>query len=310
VVSFESRRAAEMASLIERHGGVPVRAPTMREVPIERNEHAIRFARSLLGGELDLVILMTGVGTRALIAEAALALDPAGGDAGEATAAAPLERVGAPRSQVPPPRGVAELAAALSSVQVVARGPKPAAALREMSVSRFITVPEPNTWREVLQVVTSLGELRGRRIAVQEYGAPSRELYRGLEEAGAVVTPVPVYRWALPEDTAPLRQALRAIAAGEASIALFTSRAQVEHAFLVAAEEALSEALRTRLARGVVASIGPVCSEALCAEGLVPDLEPEHPKMGHLVKTAAARAGELLARKGARGDEAPPAQSS
>src|SRR3989475_10978942 len=33
VVSFESRRAAEMAELIRNYGGEPIQAPSMREVP-------------------------------------------------------------------------------------------------------------------------------------------------------------------------------------------------------------------------------------------------------------------------------------
>ncbi|WP_437619960.1 uroporphyrinogen-III synthase [Sorangium sp. So ce1151] len=299
VISFESRRAAEMASLIQRYGGVPVTAPTLREVPIERNERALDFARRLAGAEFDLVILLTGVGTRALVAEAAPALEPGQGDGG-----APAQD-GATDAQ-----GVSLIAAALSSVQLVVRGPKPAAALRELGLTRFITVPEPNTWREILDVVGALGDLSGKRIAVQEHGAPSHELYAGLEAAGARVTPVPVYRWALPEDTTALRQALRLLADGGAAITLFTSRAQVEHALLVAAEEGLVDPLRAGLARGVVASIGPVCTEALRAEGIEPDFEPEHPKMGHLVKAAAARAGEILARKGNQADAPAPAQSS
>jgi uroporphyrinogen-III synthase len=281
VVTFESRRAPEMASLIARHGGVPLAAPTLREVPIDRNEHALAFADRLRRGEVDTVVLMTGVGTRALAAEVAPALD------------------------------AAALAAALGRVRVVVRGPKPAAALRELGVTGFTTVPEPNTWREILAVLGALDPLAGRRVDVQEHGAPSHELYAGLEAAGAIVTPVPVYRWALPEDTAPLRRALHDLAEGGVEVALFTSRAQVEHALLIAAEEGIADGVRAALARGVVASIGPVCSEALRAEGIEPDMEPEHPKMGHLVKEAAARAGEILARKAGRGGGAmPPDQSS
>ena len=272
VVTFESRRAAEMASLIQRHGGTPVSAPTLREVAIERNEPALELAALLQRGEVDLVVLMTGVGTRALAAEIAPALDR------EA------------------------FAAALRGVQVVARGPKPGAALRELGVTGFAAVPEPNTWREVLAVLNRVAApLAGKRVVVQEYGMPNRELYAALEAAGAAVTPVPVYKWALPEDTAPLRAALHALARGEIPVALFTSRPQVEHLSIVAAEEGVLEGVRAALGRGVIGSIGPVCSEALRADGLPPDLEPEHPKMGHLVKEAAARAGEILARKGREG---------
>ena len=36
VVSFESRRAKEMAELIRRYGGEPLVAPSMREIAAER----------------------------------------------------------------------------------------------------------------------------------------------------------------------------------------------------------------------------------------------------------------------------------
>jgi uroporphyrinogen-III synthase len=184
--------------------------------------------------------------------------------------------------------------------RLVARGPKPAAALRDLGLSRgaFEVIPEPNTWREIAAAIIAGAARPGARVAVQEHGAPSVELYEALRAAGATVTPVPVYKWALPEDTGPLRAAIAMLAAGEARIALFTSRAQVDHVIAVATEDGRAEALRRSLARGMVASIGPVCSEALRAEGLAPDLEPSHPKMGHLVKEAAERAEEILSSKG------------
>ncbi|UQA61700.1 uroporphyrinogen-III synthase [Polyangium aurulentum] len=271
VVGFESRRAAEMASLIERHGGAAVSAPSLREVALEQPAAALPFAEALAAGRIDVVVLMTGVGTRGLVEAVAPVLD---------------------RSA---------FAAALARTTVVVRGHKPASALRELGVTGFVTVPAPNSFREVLGALDGLGSLAGRRVAVQEYGAPNRELAAGLEARGAEVLPVAVYRYALPEDTAPLRRALHRIAEGEIDIALFTSRAQVEHALLVAGEEGIEERVRARLVRGLVGSVGPVCSEALRLEGLPPDVEPEHPKMGHLVKEAAARAGDILAAKASGG---------
>ena len=275
VVTFESRRFAEMASLVERHGGAPVTAPALREVSLTQNEAALGFARALCARVFDVVVLMTGTGTRALVDEVAPEIDR------EAfvRALTPFTK-GEPRTPL-----------------LIARGPKPAAALRELGIRDFVTVPEPNTWREVLAELAARIPLAGAKVAVQEHGAPSRELYEALADAGAVVTPVPVYKWALPEDTAPLRRALAERARGEAQIALFTSRSQVEHALGVAAEEGIAGALRESLRRGLVGSIGPVCSEALRSEGLPPDVEPEHPKMGHLVKEAAARARLVLASK-------------
>jgi uroporphyrinogen-III synthase len=270
VVSFESRRATEMASLVARHGGIALTAPTIREVTLAGGApEALDLARSLRSGDVDVLVLMTGVGTRALVQAIAAEMPPA------------------------------ELAAVLSSgqVTVVARGPKPAAALRELGVKSFASVPEPNTWREVLAVLESASLVSGRRVAVQEYGEPSKELHDALTQRGAKMVSVPVYRWSLPEDTKPLRAALHELAGGRVDVALFTSRAQVEHALAVAREEGIEPEVRAALCRAVVASIGPVCSETLRAEGFTVDLEPSHPKMGILVKECAERATELARTK-------------
>ncbi|MGA9723272.1 MAG: uroporphyrinogen-III synthase, partial [Candidatus Binatus sp.] len=206
VVAFESRMAAEVATMIERRGGVAIIAPAMREVPLEDNRAALDFAERLLGNEseFDVVIFMTGVGTRALFAA--------------------MET----RHQ----RG--ELVSALAAITTVARGPKPIRAMRELGIEPSIVVPEPNTWREVLSELASRVELKGKRVAVQEYGVSNHELTAGLEARGARVTIVPVYRWTLPADRAPLRAALNAIAAGAADIAIFTSSNQVTNVIQLA----------------------------------------------------------------------------
>jgi uroporphyrinogen-III synthase len=276
VVAFESRRAAEMTSLITRHGGVAIAAPSMREVDLGRDDEARAFARALRQGEMDVLLLLTGVGTRALV------------------------KAIAPEMDAP------ELVERLRAVAVVARGPKPVSALRELGISGFTTVPEPNTWREMLTTLDGCVSLAGKRVYVQEYGAPALELYAGLEERGARVTTVPVYRWSLPVDIRPLEAALQAVARGEVQVSIFTSRAQVDNLLAVARRLGLETEVRTALARTMVASIGPVCSETLVAEGLQPDLEPSHPKMGTLVKEAAERCAEILAHKTATPSEPGP----
>src|SRR5437868_4388323 len=84
----------------------------------------------------------------------------------------------------------------------------------------------------------SKGELRlrGARVAVQEYGVSNPELLSGLRERGAAVTPVPVYHWALPDDCAPIRAAVKSIADGEIDAVLFTTSVQVAHLLQIAAE--------------------------------------------------------------------------
>lgn len=267
VISLESRRAAEMAALIRNLGGEPFVAPSMREAPIGHNEEAFRFAERLFAGGFDMMIFLTGVGTRL------------------------LARALAPRYE---PERFAE---ALRRITVVARGPKPVAALREMGVPVTVAVPEPNTWRELLAAVADRPE---KRVAVQEYGRSNPELLAGLRAQGREVTPVRVYEWDLPEDTGPLREAVRRIAAGAADVALFTTSVQVEHLFRIAAEEGLEEAVREGLRRAVIGSIGPTTTEMLEEYGLKPDVVPSHPKMGFLVQETAARAGRLLeAKRGA-----------
>lgn len=264
VVSFESRRAAEMAELIRRQGGVPFVAPSMREVPIENNAEAFEFAERLFRGEFDLMIFLTGVGTRA------------------------LNKVLASRY---PEEQFAE---ALRKIPVAARGPKPLAALREMKVPVAVTAPEPNTWRELLAALEGRQE---RNIAVQEYGKSNPELLAALRARGANVTPVHVYQWDLPEDLTPLREAVHRIARGEADVAMFTTSIQIPHLFRVANEEGLNETMQQALRRMVIASIGPTTTETLEEFALQPDITPTHPKMGFLVKETAEQAGAILERK-------------
>jgi len=274
VLALESRRAPELAKLIATYGGEPIVAPSMREVPLESNNEALAFVTRLLAGEFDMVVFLTGVGARALLGVAENAHE---------------------RN---------EYVAALQRVKVVARGPKPVAALREIGITPAITAPEPNTWRELLRALDEAGkgsqeiELKGKRVAVQEYGASNPELLDGLRERGAQVTRVPVYQWALPDDLGPLRSAITAIAEGTVDVVLFTTAVQAIHLFQIAAEMKLEEAVRKGLSRTIVASIGPTTSEELERRGIRADLEPSHPKMGFLVKETSEQAPGLLRRKG------------
>ncbi|MDP2606391.1 MAG: uroporphyrinogen-III synthase [Deltaproteobacteria bacterium] len=267
VVSFESRRAKEMAELIRRYGGEPIVAPSMREIPLSENHAALDLLPQLEAGEFDLLILMTGVGTRTL---------------NEAL-----------RTQFPQER----IFAALRKTTLVARGPKPVAVLKELGLEPALTAPEPNTWREVLATLSSGMDLSGKRIAVQEYGIPNPQLVAALESLGASVAPIPIYRWALPEDIGPLRAAIQKISQGEADLALFTNGAQVDHLFRVAAYDKAEDSLRQALRKFVIASVGPVCTQVLEQFGLKPDLEPAHPKMGALIAECAASAHRMLAAK-------------
>jgi uroporphyrinogen-III synthase len=268
VVSFESRRSAEMAELIRNYGGEPIQAPSMREVPLADQHEALAFGETLLAGHQDVLILLTGVGTRLLIATLSTQW---------------------PREDV---------VSALGRLTLVCRGPKPIAALKEVGLVPALAVPEPNTWRDLLSELDRKLPIGGKRVAVQEYGARNEELLAGLRQRSALVATVPVYGWALPEDPARLRAAIEQVLSGEVEIALFTSATQVGNVFRVATEMGRADALREAFrGRTVVASIGPITTAALQEHGVEPDLHPEHPKMGHLVAEVARQADELLERK-------------
>ncbi len=260
VVTFEARMSGSMADLIRKHGGEPVEAPALREVPIGDNPQALDFADRLIAGDFDVVIFLTGVGTRYLAQEIETRY---------------------PRDQ---------WVAALGKCKIVTRGPKPLGPLREFKVKVDLTAPEPNTWRDLLAALDAKIPVAGLRVAIQEYGQPSPELIAGLLDRGATVTQVPVYRWALPDDVEPLRAAIAAIVDGKVDAVTFTSAQQVVHLLEVAARDGLEAPLRSALGRSVlVASVGPTTTEMLRTQGLPIDIEPDHPKMGHLILALAQR---------------------
>ncbi len=269
VGALESRMAPEMERLITRHGGIPMVAPSMQEIPLSEHPQALAFGDTLLSGEIDIVVFLTGAGCRTLfdILEAKYSLDT--------------------------------IKDALKNTVLVVRGPKPAGVVKTLGLQANIHVPEPNTWRDILQALdVSYSEgLEGKRIAVQEYGVSNPELLAGLRERGAHVTPVPVYRWTLPNDLLPLQQLAKQVLTGNIPVLLVTNAVQVDHLMTVMKADSKNNQLRTALAHMMVASIGQLASERLRQHGFPVDLEPSHPKMGILVKETSLKAHTILEAK-------------
>jgi len=197
VAALESRRAADMQRLIEKYGGVAHVSPSMREVPIEHNREAVDFAYRVMTGEINVVVLLTGVGFKQLLKAIERSVD------------------------------TQRFLDALSDITTVVRGPKPAAAMREVGLQPTVKVPEPNTWRELLKSLDDHVPVANQKIGIQEYGKTNPSLVAGLEARGAEVVPLRVYNWDLPEDTGPLQENIRGIVAGQRDILLLTSAHQV-----------------------------------------------------------------------------------
>jgi uroporphyrinogen-III synthase len=263
-----------MDALIRREGGDPFVAPSVQERALDDHGDAIRFLERLESDEFDMVIVMTGTGLAFL------------------------------RDQVVARFPAARLGAALGRVTIVSRGPKPLPILRELGVRAQIVVPEPNTWKEIVEAVAAGPD---RRIAVQEYGRPNLEMNAALEGLGASVTPVVLYRWELPADIGPLQTAARRLAGRQFDVVLFTSSIQLDHLMMIAEalgiEPGVSVALREYTA---IASVGPVMTASLVAAGFPVDIVPVHPKMAALVKVASETSAAVVARKRAQPDRAIP----
>jgi uroporphyrinogen-III synthase len=264
VAAFESRMAVEIARLIERHGGVPLVTPALCEIPLDDNSAALKFGVQLSTERVDMLILLTGIGTTALFDLL--------------------------KTRHPWP----SIVAALKQTALVARGPKPVAALKAFGLQATLTVPEPNTWVDLISTLDEYRPVKGLRVAVQEYGASNHDLLEALKQRGAEVFQVPIYRWDLPKDLGPLRQALDDIITGKVAVLLITNAAQVDHVMQVLEKDGKVKPFRAALKKMVVASIGPTASERLRQHDWPIAFEPSHPKMGTLVKETSEQVYSLL----------------
>lgn len=256
-----------MRSLIERSGARATVVPSMRELPLDDNPAAFHFAAEMFAGRVDATIFLTGVGARTLLEtlETKYARD--------------------------------DIVAAMQSTTVIVRGPKPTVVLREWGIQVDHRAASPNTWRELIPIFDAIGPLVGKTCAIQEYGKPSEELATELRDRGAGVLSVPVYRWGLPENIAPLEDAVRATINGEFDVLMFTSAQQFEHVQQIAETLGRTDEWFAAARKCVIASIGPTNSEALRAADLPPDIEASPPKMGQLVRQTMQIAAEVLREK-------------
>ncbi|MBH0184033.1 MAG: uroporphyrinogen-III synthase, partial [Nitrospira sp.] len=211
--------ATEITRLIERHGGQPLVVPVLREISLEDNAVVQEFGVRLMAGRVDLLILLTGVGTTALF---------------------DLLKARYPWSSI---------LTALNHPTIIVRGPKPAAALKAVGLQAALTVPEPNTWVDLISTLDGHRSVKGQRVVVQEYGTSNPDLLRALEQRGAEVFAVPIYKWALPEDLGPMRRALDEVIAGRVHVMLITNAVQVDHVMQVLEVDRKVELFRSAITK-------------------------------------------------------------
>jgi uroporphyrinogen-III synthase len=266
VAVLEARMSRELGRLVERYGGVPLCAPALREITSNDEDAIAHLVDGLSSGAFDAIVLLTGVSVTRLVEGA--------------------ERIGRR----------AELVAGLKRVTTICRGPKPAAALRAVSVAAAVCAREPFTTAELLDAIAPLHATH-RRFALIHYGDRNDVLAETLRARDAEVQEISLYTWDKPEDLAPLRDLVFELIAGSVDAVAFTCQIHVSHLFQVAADldqkAALVEALNERV---VVAAVGPRCRAALESRGVQAHVVPENPKLGPMV-AALARHLERLPRR-------------
>ena len=253
VIAFlEGRRTSELADLIQRHNGVPLAAPCLRELHSPDSPVLQASISRALNARLDFAIFLTGVGTATVFDAARL-----------------MGRE-------------ADLRGRLSAATVVVRGPKPTAVLRKLEVRIDLTAPPPNTTAEVIALLDGL-DLAGRSVAIQLYGEPNPLLSQSLAGRGARVVELAPYVWDRPVDPRPIITLLDALDSQRVDALLITSQAQVENLFGVARDARRQLALR----HVAIGAQGPVAQAALQRHGLHAAFTPSHGHMGALVLAAA-----------------------
>ena len=257
VALLEARAADQVAALMRRYGAVTLSAPALAEIPVIEPEAVQALLEETRRQPPKLAIFQTGTGTRVLFDMAR--------EHGAALA----------------------LGAVFDRCLVAVRGPKPAAALRSHGIRIDRSAQAPYTTVELLAAVADIA-MANQIVLVQRYGETNDALRVGLENAGAAVREIPVYRWALPADLAPLMVLMDELEAGRVDAVVFTSASQLRNLRTVATDAGRFDAVWAALRANRLVSIGPVCSQALRDLGLPVHAEASPPKLGFLV--AAVRA--------------------
>jgi len=252
IAFLESRLADHVAALIRRRGGLPFSAPALSEEPDLDPPSIRQLIDDWSARPVRMAIFQTGVGTRALFA----ATDTLG---------------------ITP-----QFLQLLAATIVVARGPKPTAALRQRSVRIDRSAADPFTTVQVVQAIEDI-TLTNEVVVVQRYGDANVVLDQALVARGAFVVEVPTYRWALPADTTPLLALMDALDRAAIDAVAFTSASQVQNLFVLAQQNGRAATLRSSLNATRIASVGPVCSAALRDHGIAVHIEAHPPKLGPLL---------------------------
>jgi uroporphyrinogen-III synthase len=259
------RRSAEQAELLRRRGASVMHGPTIATAYLGSDERLLDATARVISIQPDYLVATTGIGVRAWF---------------EAAQAAGTSD---------------DLLAALSGTVVLARGPKAAGAL-ETAGLRVEARASGERLTDLMSVLEER-DLAGRVVAVQLYGDESPPLLAQLEERGATVLTVPVYRWRMPDDPQPALRLIEGACDGRLQAVTFTAAPAVHNLFTLAEGLGLADELTRRFNSSVLAAcVGPVCGDAARAHGVEEPVQPGIGRLGLLVRALSDRLATRLWR--------------
>ena len=239
----ESRQIEDLAALLEKEGATILRVPMVSILDAVDPAPVEAWTRKLIAGQFDYVVFMTGEGVRRLVAA--------------------MEESGLRDSTV----------TALGNTRLVIRGPKPAAALKELGLKADLVAAIPTT--EGVITTLSTEALSGKSVGVVLHGAENPRLVEYLESAGASVSTVQPYRYAADSDSEKVADLIRQMAAGSVAALVITSSPQVDRLFEVAAQSGMEQTLAEGLSKTRIAAVGPIAAHTLEQRGIKVDICPD-----------------------------------
>jgi uroporphyrinogen-III synthase len=250
------RRGEDQALMFRRLGAEVVHGPTLRTLPLADEEELRARSEALITRPPDYLVANTGLGIRTWLAAA----DEWG------------------RRE--------ELDGALRRARIAARGPKAAGAVARAGLEIW--------WRSASEQLADVSRhlvatgVAGRRIAFQLDGDEHREFVAALQDAGAEIIELPVYRWSLPGDAGAALRLVELCCSGGIDAVTFTAGPAVRNLIELAdAAGRRTELLDALNGRVLAACIGPVCAGVAVEEGIGQPLVPDNWRLGSLVKLVA-----------------------
>jgi uroporphyrinogen-III synthase len=271
-----SRRASELARIVENFGGKPYIAPTVGiEANLSKpNKPIMDFINRIVKQDAEYVVFMTGPGVFSLMTLA---------------------------------RGIGmeeALLTSLKKVTVIARSTKPQMVLRGFGI-KVDFVPQENTLNGILNLLRG-SDITGKTIAILWHGEEQsakikEELYRAgasniieassytysfeTQNDGASILRSMGFHFLAPDEDKVVRL-IEDIVSGNIDAITFTSPPSVRDLFKISNVHGIGSSLKDSLNKNViVAAVGPSTREALEENGCHVDVMPQIFKMGPMVKS-------------------------